>query len=66
MLPVIIEDLIRKLTDTSVHKEQRQFYYSTLVMIRKQIDRAIAIYEKEVTTIDEDSTNQRHSLWRKE
>lgn len=47
MLPAIIEDLINKITDKSIHIEKRQFYYVTLLKIRNETSDAIAIYEKE-------------------
>jgi hypothetical protein len=47
MLQTIIEDLINKITDKSIHIEKRQFYYVTLLKIRNETSDAIAIYEKE-------------------
>lgn len=47
MIPVIIENLIGDVTNKKIHTDKRQFYYTTLVNIRKAIDSAIKEYEKE-------------------
>jgi hypothetical protein len=47
MIPVIIEDMIKNLTDKRVHFEKRQFYYDSLIKIKKSIEKAIEIYERE-------------------
>lgn len=47
MLPAIIEDYIKNLTDRTRHIEKRQFYYLTLLNIQKSIEEAISKYEKE-------------------
>lgn len=47
MIPVIIEDYIRKLTDKKTHIDQRQFYYTSLMNIKDQVDKAIKDYERE-------------------
>lgn len=47
MIPVIIEDYIKKVSDTAVKPEMRLFYYDTLVKIRDSINSAISKYEKE-------------------
>jgi hypothetical protein len=46
MIPVIIEDLIRNVTDESQSTDKRQFYYVTLKEIEKDISNAIAKYDK--------------------
>lgn len=46
-LPVIIEDLIDKATNRSVHPEQRQHYVKTLDDIRQACNEAIRQYENE-------------------
>lgn len=45
MIPVLIQDLIDKVTDSTKHYEQRQHYAATLVNIREAIDKALAVYE---------------------
>lgn len=47
MIPTLIEDLIGKLLDKKVHVEKRQFYYTTLLNIRKSVDEALSKYDKE-------------------
>jgi hypothetical protein len=47
MIPVVIEDLIQKLTNKKERVESRQFYYDTLVKIRDAVEKAIRSYEKE-------------------
>lgn len=47
MIPVIIEDMIGKLTDSRIKSENRQFYYTSLVEIQKQVSKAIKDYEEE-------------------
>jgi hypothetical protein len=47
MLPTIIEDYIKNLTNKNTHIERRQFYYVTLLKIRDEVGNAIAKYEKE-------------------
>ncbi len=47
MLPAIIEDLIKNVTDKTRHVEKRQFYYLTLLNIQKSIGEAISKYETE-------------------
>lgn len=49
MLPVIIEDLIKKVTDSRLHPEQRQHYVTTLTTIRHACDKALREYEKQKT-----------------
>jgi hypothetical protein len=46
-LPVIIEDLIIKVTNKNTHPEQRQHYVKTLDDIRKACNEAIRQYENE-------------------
>lgn len=50
MLPAIIEEYIKNLTNKSTHVEKRQFYYMTLLKIRDEVGTAIAKYEKEKST----------------
>jgi hypothetical protein len=50
MLPVIIEDYIKNLTNKNTHAEKRQFYYITLLKIRDEVGNAISKYEKEKST----------------
>ena len=45
VLPVIIEDLIRKVTDAKLHHEQKQHYVKTLEDIKSEADKALKIYE---------------------
>lgn len=47
MIPVIIEDYIKKLLDGSTHPERRQFYFDTLKRVRDSINNALSTYEKE-------------------
>ena len=47
MIPVIIEDLIQKITDKSIHPEKKQHYAGTLYKIREEVDKAIKKYELE-------------------
>ena len=46
-LPVIIEQLIQKVTDKGVHPEQRQHYANSLKNIIEQGDKAYKQWEKE-------------------
>jgi hypothetical protein len=47
MIPVIIQDYISNVLDSKTHPEKRQFYYTTLVTIKTQIEKAIKQYEIE-------------------
>jgi len=47
MIPVIIEDYISKLKDSKTRIESRQFYYTSLIEIKKQVEKAIYDYEAE-------------------
>jgi hypothetical protein len=47
MIPVIIEDYISKLNDTRTRIESRQFYYTSLLEIKKRVENAIKEYELE-------------------
>jgi hypothetical protein len=47
MLPVVIEDLIGKLLNKNSHPESRQFYETTLRLIKSNIDKALEQYEKD-------------------
>ena len=45
ILPVIVEDLISKVTNEKLHYEQRQHYAKTLEDIRNEADTALKKYE---------------------
>lgn len=45
MIPVLIQDLVDKVTDSTKHYEQRQHYAATLMKIKEAIDKALADYE---------------------
>lgn len=47
MIPVIIEDYIKKLNDKSTHVERRQFYYTSLINIKEAVEKSLKDYEKE-------------------
>jgi len=47
MIPVIIEDYIRKLNDKSTHIERRQFYYTSLLKIKEEVEKSLKDYERE-------------------
>ena len=47
MIPVIIEDYIKNLTNKNTHLEKRQFYYTTLININEQIEKALEDYKTE-------------------
>lgn len=47
MIPVIIEDLINKITDKNLHPNQKQHYAGTLYNIREQVEKALKQYEME-------------------
>jgi vacuolar-type H+-ATPase subunit I/STV1 len=47
MIPVIIEDYISKLKDSKTRIENRQFYYTSLLEIKKQVEKALSEYEEE-------------------
>jgi hypothetical protein len=47
MIPVLIEDYIKRLSDKTTHPERRQFYYDSLAKIRDAINIALSQYEKE-------------------
>ena len=47
MLPTIIEDYIKNLTNKNTHIERRQLYYMTLLKIKEEVGSAIDKYEKE-------------------
>lgn len=49
ILPVIVEDLIRKVTDENLHPEQRQHYVKTLEDIKDAADKAISKYNLDKT-----------------
>lgn len=46
-LPVIIENLIQKVTNKSMHPEQRQHYAKTLEDIIEQSTKALRQWEKD-------------------
>mgnify|MGYP001095614269 CR=1 FL=1 len=45
VLPVIIEDLISKVTNKNTHVEQRQHYATTLKTIVEESQKALEVYE---------------------
>jgi len=47
MIPVIIEDYIRKVNDKNTNIESRQFYYTSLLKIKEEVDKSINDYERE-------------------
>jgi len=47
MIPVNIQDTIRKAIDKTTPINSRQFYYDTLVKINKATSHAIELYETE-------------------
>lgn len=47
MIPVIIEDLISKITDKNLRPDQKQHYAGTLYNIRDQVEKALKKYETE-------------------
>lgn len=47
MIPVIIEDLIKKVTDKNIHPDHKQHYAGTLYNIREQVEAALKKYETE-------------------
>ncbi|AGR47679.1 hypothetical protein PHIM7_33 [Sinorhizobium phage phiM7] len=47
MIPVNIQDIISKATDTKQNLNYRQFYYDTLVKIYKATGAAVEQFEKE-------------------
>lgn len=47
MIPVNIQDIIRKALDKSTNINNRQFYYDTLVKINKATEFAIETFEEE-------------------
>lgn len=47
MLPVMIEELIRKVNDTSIHPDKRQHYAKTLRDIAEAVDQSLKRYEVE-------------------
>ena len=47
MIPVIIEDLISKVTDKNLRSDQKQHYAGTLYNIREQVEKALKQYETE-------------------
>tara|TARA_Y100000389_G_scaffold54036_2_gene49919 strand:- start:4682 stop:4861 length:180 start_codon:yes stop_codon:yes gene_type:complete len=49
ILPVMVEDLIKKVTDQNLHTEQRQHYVSTLKNIRDAADEALTKYNIDKT-----------------
>lgn len=44
-LPVIVEDLISKVTNDKLHYEQRQHYAQTLENIKNEAEKALKTYE---------------------
>lgn len=47
MIPVNIQDIIRKAIDKTTPINNRQFYYDTLVKVNKASAHAIELYETE-------------------
>lgn len=47
MLPVIIEDLIARVSNKKVHPEKRQFEAVTLRKIKEACEKALDAYDKE-------------------
>lgn len=47
MIPVIIEDLINKVTDSKIHPEKRQHYAVTLKNIISQCEKALVKYDND-------------------
>lgn len=47
LMPVIIEDLIHKVTNGKLHPEKRQHYAMTLETIVKESQKALAQYERD-------------------
>lgn len=47
MLPVIIEDLIKKVTDQSTHPEKRQHFATTLRKIVDEASKALNQFDKD-------------------
>lgn len=47
MIPVNIQDIIRKTIDTKTNINHRQFYYDTLVKINQATKIAIETFEEE-------------------
>lgn len=47
MIPVVIEDLIKNVTNKNLSLENRQFYYDTLTKINKSVSVALMEYDKE-------------------
>lgn len=46
-IPVLIEDMIKKVNDKSTHPEQRQHYAKTLEHIIEEAQRAVNNYDRE-------------------
>ena len=44
-LPVLIEDMIKKVTDSSTHPEKRQHWANTLADIVEESQKALKTYE---------------------
>ena len=47
MLPVIIEELIQKVTDSKIHTDKRQHYAATLQLIIDKGQKALDKYEND-------------------
>ena len=47
MIPVIIEDLIAKVTNQNLRSDQKQHYANTLYDIRNEVEKALKQYETE-------------------
>lgn len=47
MIPVLIEDLVKKVTDKSQHVEKRQHYAQTLRIIYNVVGKALEQFDRE-------------------
>jgi hypothetical protein len=50
MLPIIIEDYVTKLNESSTSIERRQFYYASLIKIKEAVEVSLKKYESEKNT----------------
>lgn len=46
-IPVLVEDMIRKVNDKTTHPEHRQHYVTTLENIIEEAQRAVNNYDRE-------------------
>ena len=47
ILPVIVEELINKVSNSKLHPEQRQHWANTLYAIKEAAEKALAKYEND-------------------